>query len=318
MEIGKRVITDDLVDYFSANEGSINMIYGKIGNGKTYCATAMILDLLDQGKVVYCNWHIEVQDFDDRKSFLRILKNIILFRKRFFVIPESKNLHYFDPEQFSTTGDLVEWLSNLNDCEIFFDEGQDMFDSYEGTKFSKAKRRLILHTRHYHRTLNIISQRPTAIQVSARGNVNRFYKCVKLFAFPFLPPRFAVYEFQDMTGETVDEESEPVSVRRYWGKSRVFNAYNTDYLAEGIPKSQKVFFDAYDLTFTERFVALWFTIFKPRSQTPYVPLGIPSERCRPPEGAFALYRWSPDAFQKLAVHHVLPTDETDSLINRIV
>lgn len=244
---------DDLIDIFEASEGSINMYYGLIGNGKTYAATADILDLLAQGKVVYANWHIEVPDFDDRENFWMIFKNFLLFRKRFYKIPCSKNLHYFDPEQFNGTGELVDWLSKLNDCHIFFDEGQDMFDSYEGTKFSKSKRRLILHTRHYHRTLNIISQRPTAIQVSARGNVNRFYKCVKISGgFLGLPPRFARYEFQEMTGETVDENSEPISIKRYWGSKRVFNAYNTDYLAQGIPKSQSVFFEAYDLTFGER------------------------------------------------------------------
>jgi len=253
MELGKKVLTTDLLDVFSATEGSINMYYGKIGNGKTYNATADILDLLDQGKVIYANWHIVVSDFDDRKSLFMILKNIVLFRKIFYYLPHKKNLHYFDPDEFNSTGELVEWLSGLNDCHIFFDEGQDMFDSYEGTRFSKAKRRLILHTRHYHRTLNIISQRPTAIQVSARGNVNRFYKCVKLASWPWV--RFARYEFQDMTGETVDEDSEPVSKKTYWGRNRVFSAYNTDYLAEGIPKSQVVFFNAYDLNFGQKLLA---------------------------------------------------------------
>lgn len=245
-----RVPTEDLVDIFGNTEGSINMYYGKIGNGKTYSATSDILDLLDRGQMVYANWKIVVEDFDDRKSFWMLFKNILLFRKRHYVIPCEKNLRYFDPEDFNSTSELVEWLSNLNDCHIFFDEGQDMFDSYEGTKFAKSKRRLILHTRHYHRTLNIISQRPTAIQVSARGNVNRFFKCVKLASWPWL--RFARYEFQEMTGETVNEEAEPESVKTYWGSSRVFNAYNTDYLAEGIPKSQSIFFDAYDLTFLEK------------------------------------------------------------------
>jgi len=209
---------------------------------------------VNDGKVVYANWHIKVEDFDDRKNFWMILKNILFFRKRFYRIPCAQNLHYFDPENFESTGELVDWLSKLNDCHIFFDEGQDMFDSYEGTRFSKAKRRLILHTRHYHRTLNIISQRPTAIQVSARGNVNRFYKCVKIASWPW--PRFARFEFQEMTGETVDENAEPVSVKRYWGNTKVFSAYNTDYLAEGIPKSQQVFFEAFDLSFKEKFVAM--------------------------------------------------------------
>lgn len=247
---GEKVVSEELIDVFSASEGSINMYYGKIGQGKTYSATADVLDLLKQGKVCYVNWHIVVDDFDDREDFIISLFNWIIFRKRFYKIPCKYNLHHFDPEQFESTYELVEWLSKLNDCHIFFDEGQDMFDSYEGTKFSKAKRRLILHTRHYHRTLNIISQRPTAIQVSARGNVNRFYKCVKLASWPW--PRFARYEFQDMVGETVDEEADPISKKTYWGSKRVFNAYNTDYLSEGIPKSQKVFFEAYDLDFIQR------------------------------------------------------------------
>jgi len=254
MNIGKKVVSDELIDVFSATEGSINMYYGLIGNGKTYNATADILELLKQGKVVYANWRIEVSDFDDRENLFLLLWNTIFHKKRFYRIPCAKNLHYFDPEKFESTADLVEWLSKLNDCQIFFDEGQDMFDSYEGTKFAKSKRRLILHTRHYHRTLNIISQRPTAIQVSARGNVNRFYKCVKIASWPWV--RFARYEFQNMTGETVDENSEPISVKTYFARKSVFRAYNTDYLAQGIPKSQSVEFEAYDLTFRDKIRAL--------------------------------------------------------------
>ena len=248
--IGKKVLLNDLVDVFEASEGSINLYYGLIGNGKTYNATADILDLLKKGKVVYANWHINVDDFDDRESFLMTFMNFLLFRKRFYRIPCAQNLHFFDPDEFDSTPELVEWLSGLNDCHIFFDEGQDMFDSYEGTRFSKSKRRLILHTRHYHRTLNIITQRPTAIQVSARGNVNRFYKCVKLASWPWV--RFARYEFQEMAGETVDETKDPISLKTYWASSRVFKAYNTSYLADGIPKSQKVFFEAFDVDFKGR------------------------------------------------------------------
>jgi len=263
---GIRVVSEDLVDIFEAEEGSINMYYGLIGNGKTYAATADIIELLKQGKVVYCNWKINVEDFDDRKSWVMILKNILFFRKRFYKIPCSENLHFFDPLSFNRTQELVEWLSELNDCHIFFDEGQDMFDSYEGTNFSKTKRRLILHTRHFHRTLNIISQRPTAIQVSARGNVNRFFKCVKISnGFFGLPPRFARFEFQEMTKETVNEEVEPISIKKYWGSQAIFNAYNTDYLREGIPKSQAVFFEAFDLTFFEKIFAL-FRLFKPKNR----------------------------------------------------
>jgi len=274
-ELGQKVTAlNELLDVFSASEGSINMYYGLIGNGKTYAATADILELLKQGKVVYCNWRIVVPDFDDRKSLFMIFMNIILFRKRFYRIPCSQNLHFFNPEEYSSIGDLVEFLSGLNDCHIFFDEGQDMFDSYEGTRFSKAKRRLILHTRHYHRTLNIISQRPTAIQVSARGNVNRFYKCVKIASWPWV--RFMRVEFQEMTGETVNELSDPVSKKTYWGNNKVFNAYNTDYLAEGIPKSQVVNFEAYDLTFKDKIIALYRTFLgKFLPNTPLRSINVP-------------------------------------------
>jgi len=262
---GKEItVKEDLLEVFSATEGSINMYYGMIGHGKTYSATSDILDLLKEGKVVYANWHIIVPDYDDREDLLMSIKNLLFFRKNYYFIPASTNLRYFDPDNFNTTGELVEWLSSLNDCHIFFDEGQDMFDSYEGTRFSKAKRRLILHTRHYHRTLNIISQRPTAIQVSARGNVNRFYKCTKLFHLPILGiPLFCRYEFQEMTGETVNEASDPVSKKYYLGNPKVFNAYNTDYLAQGIEKSQVVNFQAFQLHFFLRLAVFLRNILKP-------------------------------------------------------
>ncbi len=253
-EIGQEILKDDLINIFQASEGSINMYYGLIGNGKTYNATADIHELLKQGKVVYCNWIIEVNDFDDRENFFILFWNLIFFRKIFYKIPCEKNLHYFSPENFNSKGELVDWLSKLNDCHIFFDEGQDIFDSYEGTQFSKAKRRLILHTRHFHRVLNIISQRPTAIQVSARGNVNRFYKCKKVLTFPWI--RFARIEFQEMKGETVDETVKPISIKTYWGKKTIFNSYNTNYLSQGIPKSQEVFFTAFILNTKEKFLAI--------------------------------------------------------------
>jgi len=317
VEIGSEVVKEDLINIFEASEGAINMYYGLIGNGKTYAATSDILDLLKQGKVVYANWHINVEDFDDRRNLFMSLRNLLFFRKRHYKIPLQKNLHYFDPDKAekckacgkyhtaNTTGELTQWLSELNDCHIFFDEGQDMFDSYEGTKFAKSKRRLILHTRHYHRTLNIISQRPTAIQVSARGNVNRFYKCVKI-GMIFGRPRFARYEFQEMTGETVDENKEPISVKTYWGSKKVFGAYNTDYLAEGIPKSQSVFFEAYDLNFKERMLNMAYNLKLKRRELIDDPNAwahlVPRMRCYPNAVSLpALYKWDPALVTKLKV-----------------
>jgi len=119
-DIGTKLITDDLLDVFEASEGTINMYYGLIGNGKTYAATSDILDLLEQGKVVYCNWRIVVKDFDQRKSFKHLFLGLIFpWKRTYYLIPREKNLHYFDPEAFASTGELVEWLSKLNDCHIF-------------------------------------------------------------------------------------------------------------------------------------------------------------------------------------------------------
>jgi len=254
----KTIPVEELLEIFDAEEGSINLYYGLIGHGKTYAATADILELLKQGKVVYCNWHINVDDFDDRTSLFMNLKNLITFNSIYFRIPCKQNLHYFDPLAYENNQELILWLSKLNDCHIFFDEGQDIFDSYEGTRTSKEKRRLVLHTRQYHRTLNIITQRPTAIQVSARGNISRFYKCEKIASWPWV--QFIRTEYQAMKNETVDEESEPVSVKKYYASQKVFSAYNTNYLSQGIPKSQNVFFEAYEVTFLEKLRFLFSSI----------------------------------------------------------
>jgi len=270
-ELGTRIPQEELQDEFPSDEGSINLIYGMIGNGKTYAATADILERLKWGSVEYANWHIITEDYDQRKDFGHVAVKTFTWQGKFYKIPQSKNLHYFnlasneplelsrcpacgDHHIFERIQDLIAWLSGLVDCTINFDEGQDIFDSYEGTDFSKNKRRLLLHTRHYHRTINIITQRPTAIQVSARGNVNRFYKCVKVGSWPV--PRFVRYEFQEMTKETVDEEAEPISVKSYWGKQKIFNAYNTDYLRGGIVKSQDVHFEAWRLSLKHKIIAL--------------------------------------------------------------
>jgi len=244
-QLGKKIDkSQELIDLFEPDEGAVNMYYGRIGNGKTYAATADILELLSRGRVVYANWHINYNGFDERFSFWHLFWKTLFFRSKFFVFPP-ENLRYFSPDEVT-----VEWLSTLTDCEIFIDEGQWVFDSYEGTRFSKEKRRLILHTRHVNRSLNIISQRTQAIQVSARGQVNRFFKCEKKLSWPWLI--FRRYEFQDMVGDDVDETVDPVDIKTYFADKKVLNAYDTKYLRAGVPMSQEIYFDAYQLTTWEK------------------------------------------------------------------
>lgn len=259
--------TQELLDEFEAGEGTIDLIYGRIGNGKTYCATEMVLDDLRSGRVVYCNWHLNYEGYDERESRMQLFASLLFpWRKRFYEFPK-ENLRYFNADDID-----IEFLSSLTDCEVYIDEGQWIFDSYEGTKFSKAKRRLILHTRHMNRRLVIITQRPTAIQVSARGNVNRYFKCEKWLTWPFLV--FRQWEFQDMVGETVDEMNPVGKPRVFFAKKRIFEAYNSKYLRGGVQRSQELYVRAYELSVFERVRALFRAIglkangFRARSVSP--------------------------------------------------
>jgi len=102
-----------------APEGSVNFYYGRIGAGKTYAATADILDLLDQGHIVYANWRIDWKGVDERTSRIRLIAHF-LFRRHIRRI-YTENFHYIEPEAF-TAG----FISRLSDCYVFVDEGQNL------------------------------------------------------------------------------------------------------------------------------------------------------------------------------------------------
>lgn len=253
---GRQVREIELLNVFPPAEGEITQYYGRIGQGKTYNATADILDLLRRGYVVYCNWRINWDGFDQRRSFLHVFVSIILpWRKRFYTFKKD-NLKYLPvDEHFHDT------FEKLTDCYVFLDEGHVVFDSYEMAKLSLAKRASILHTRHFNRSICIISQRPTAIHVAMRANVNRFYKCEKRWQWgPLI--RFRRTEFQDMLNETVDDDEEKaISIKQYWGKASVFNAYPSKYLRGDTPDSQKIEFEAHDFGYVARFALLFRAIF---------------------------------------------------------
>jgi len=306
---GLSVSEKELLGLFEPDEGSINMYYGRIGQGKTYNATADILELLSRGEVVYCNWIINYSGFDERESFPHLFWKTVAFRKRFYVF-KKENLRYFNPDDVT-----IEFLSSLTDCHIYIDEGQWIFDSYEGTKFSVEKKKLILHTRHVNRTLNIISQRTQAIQVTARGQVNRFYKCEKMMSYPWLI--FRRYEYQDMVGQDVDENAEPLSVKTYFARRKVMDAYNSKYLRGGVLRSQEVHFEAFDLTLREKAWAMVGRLvarFSGREPVDYESwvLQVPRDRCMPSQFELEnLTKWDRGLLdlqkRKLQViHHELP------------
>jgi len=247
---GKRISEKELLDVFAprAQDGEVNLYYGQIGNGKTAGATADVLDLLRKGQVVYVNWRINYDGFDETKSLRTLFWKTIFFKSVFFSYPK-ENLIYFSPDDVD-----MEFLAKLTDCHVYIDEGQWIFDSYKGTHFDPVSRRLILHTRHFNRSLNIVSQRTQAIHVSARAQVNRFYKFVKVWSYPFIIIKRK--EYQDLKGQDVDEEVEPVSVKSYFLSKRIKNAYNSKYMRDGVPMSQEVHFEGFKLNFGSRIKAL--------------------------------------------------------------
>lgn len=259
---GKKVRDiSELVNVFEAQEGLILHIIGKTGNGKTYEATRQAWNLLKQGKVVYTTWNLILPEYyDERQDRGKVFWNLLFFRKQFYKFDFKKNWKHLDIDR----PDLVEYVANLTDCYVFLDEGQDIFDSYEGKGMSQVKRKSITRTRHLRKTLIIISQRASAVSVTARANVTWFYRCVKTWAW-YMPWRnyFKVYMTEEM-----DDQSNPIWEKPMEGwtapifhqgfeDKTIYGLYNSWYLREGILPSQDVNFEAYELTTLEKIKALF-------------------------------------------------------------
>jgi len=191
------------------------------------------------------------------------LKNILLFRRKYFLIKCPENFHYINVELGQVDGvdtfkagsnsEYIEYLNSLNHCTLFIDEAWRVMDSYaRATDVSIPVRNLILVTRHKYRRVNLIAQRTQSIQVTARANMNRFYKFEKIVSWPFV--RFRRSEYQDMVAENVDETQKPVSVKTYFARKSIFNRYNSYYYGslEPVHKPQFVVFH---LGFIQRFIA---------------------------------------------------------------
>jgi len=243
------VIELDMFDILPPQDGSMNQYYGRIGEGKTYAATADAIADLERGHVVYTSWKLDWHGYDERENwFMRLLYKLRI-KKYFWYYPES-NWHFFD----MNADDALTKLGELNDCIVFLDEGHLLLDSYLATRMERQDRATILHTRHYDRTINVISQRPTAIHVVVRANVNRFFKLEKTMdwkLFGFRIVRFMKTEFQDVgADDKPNEEKErdaegnegdykfAISVETYFSRKRIRNAYNTKYLRGTAEHSQ--------------------------------------------------------------------------------
>lgn len=222
--------TKEIIDYLLQTEADIKLYFGKIRNGKTYIATADIIKLLNQGHVVYCNWKVQWQGYNQWENWFYRFLGLIGLKKTFVSYPK-ENLHYLpiDSQFYSK-------FEKLTDCDVFLDEGHMAFDSYLATKMELGRRVAILGTGHFNRSIRIISQRPTNIHVQMRGNVNIFVQCEKVWSFGINIFRKTFYE--EMTPqETVDLE-QPGPSRLYIGRRKIYEAYDSKYLRGDLPPSQ--------------------------------------------------------------------------------
>lgn len=275
--------TEEIYSIFEPVEGFNTVYYGKIGNGKTRNATADILDLLKRGEVVYANWNINVEDFDERSSLEAVWAKFVGGRKYFYNF-KKENFHYIDPQKLidNIQNNNIAFFNKLVGVHIFIDEGQWIFNSLErydpNDEEMVDKLKLILHGRHYCRSLNIITQRFSNISRNMRSQVSVWYRCVKRFdMFGFMI--FQRWSIQDMKN---DEPVEFVSEYDKDGKlvrdvpngdlktyfvnvrtDKVFSSYNTHAMRSDDAVVVYPKFDAYISTKKER-AFLLFKLSLPR------------------------------------------------------
>jgi hypothetical protein len=208
-------------------EGSIDMIFGGLGAGKTYAATADMVRQLQNGALVYSTWKVDFKGLDQRKNPWLLLLAMFGIRYKFYSFP-AQNFHYVP----LTDPDFMKKFRESTDCIWYVDEAYAVIDSYVKNKMSLSDRFSIYGTRHFNRRLILVAQRPSSIHVAARAMVNRFYRCER--PLPFLQKLlhltiFVKTEYQDMIDENVDLDK-PLSTKIYFGKKSIFKAYNSKYL----------------------------------------------------------------------------------------
>lgn len=281
-EFGKRVYDlTGVLDAFDAQEGVVEMIIGKTGMGKTYYATLRALKFLYNGYVVYTTWRLNLPEYyDEREHWWPVIRNFIFRRKDFYRINLRENWKYVDLKSFDDekgifdTAKFSEFLATRTDCIFMLDEGQDVFDSH--SKTTKLARQSITRTRHMHKTLIVIAQRAQAVDVTARGNVESFYRCEKRSFFGY--NYFRVRRTEDID----DAANYPIWIRhdsqgrivwraQVWysgfASKRVYDAYDSWYMRQEQVKSQDLKIDAYELDSRDRWMVFMGLIFRKKLST---------------------------------------------------
>lgn len=199
-------------------EHGIYCYYGRLGQGKTYAMVRDIIRILNKGAVVYTNFTINWDGYDQRRNPFLIFLAAIGLKHRFISYPAT-NLR-----QMATDEKWHEKFGNLKNCIVAIDEAYVLFDSYQMSKMPMSQRLNILQTRKFDRSIWYTTQRPTSVHAVMRGMTNVFYRCEK-WNVPFFT-LFARDEFDLASDETVDIENR-LGRKLYWGDMKFFNMYNT-------------------------------------------------------------------------------------------
>jgi len=294
----------DLSELFPPLEHGLYAYYGRIGQGKTYAMTADILQALARGNVVYTNYPIDWRGYDERDNWSAVFLSLFFVKNKFYQFSESNLRRIEIDETFHDT------LSTLTDCIVALDEGYVAFDSYEMTKMSMKKRKNVLHTRHFDRSIWYTTQRPNAVHVTMRAQTNVFYKVTKLINFAGIV-LFRRQELDLGSDDSVDE-NEVYSTKFYLGKSSIFEAYDTKYLRQGALASQQVLGVINGMSYIGRigrFIRLsmtWLGFLKKAEPRP--PAGVDSTATALKSGVGSILQTPPEVirspYTKVAVKHL--------------
>lgn len=199
-------------------EHGIYCYCGRLGQGKTYAMVRDVIRQLNRGVVVYTNFTINWDGFDQRQSPLALFFAYLGIKRNFVHYPAT-NLRFLPVD--ST---WHEKFGKLKNCIVAIDEAYVLFDSYQMSKMPMSQRLNILQTRKFDRSIWYTTQRPTSVHVVMRGMTNVFYRCEKWNA-PFIT-LFARDEFDLASDETLDVDHR-LSRKLYWGDKKFFGMYDT-------------------------------------------------------------------------------------------
>jgi len=251
----------EILERFELKEGTINFYYGKVRNGKTYAATADIIELLSRGEIVIANWDVKFDYFDERESFWHVFFKTLV-GKRYFYRFDSRNFYYFAPD--SPRLPLVQNLRKEIGVHIFIDEGQWVLNSHVRS-VDEDSQKLVLTNGHYFRSLNIISQRAGNVIKDYRSQVTFWYLCQKKLSWPFVVFQKTIIE--DMVDDYPDEESDDNKRQVYFANRRVFEAYNTHGMRQG-ERIREREFEVYRLSFGDKIRLMVRAIMPARTRAP--------------------------------------------------